>query len=62
MAEIDILPVIWYLTFYRVKYENNRGRRYNLKPASGLVSNRIEAVHQDGFFVDTGEELQGRLI
>jgi len=50
IAEIDILPVIWYLTFYRVIYENNRGRRYNLKPASGPVSNLIEAVHQDGFF------------
>jgi hypothetical protein len=36
--------------------ENNSGRRYKIKPASGLVSKRIEAVHQDGFFVNNSDQ------
>ena len=39
------------LRFTEYRYEYFSGRRYKIKPVSGLVSNRFEAVHQDGFFI-----------
>jgi len=36
--------------------EYNSGRRYKIKPASGLGLKPIEAVHQDGFFVNTSDQ------